>query len=397
MSGNVIEYNKCYSNGSQDTSHFQGHCGIWLDDVQGTSSSRNKIRFNLCYDNWGNGIFVEISSYNDVYGNLCYDNAKNSGLNEFMPCNLAVDARSVWKSEYNRIYNNTCVGGKCNVKLATYTRTSPEVNYNEFKNNIFVGASIREGYFNFGGDNDGVFGTGNTYSKNCFGSQSTGFLNWSGTDYNTYGAWLAATPTSGKSDNNVESAPDFNNESSDEYWLASDSPCIDVGLDLGTDYKQALLKESSWPSSVSTGDQDLYGVGWELGAYLFESGTIGCTTGIVTLTGLAADVQAATIVLATTGQVDLTGLAAEIWRSETLDVTKGTVTLAAQNAQVFTATKVQATAGTVTLTALSATLPWQPPLVILAPGRVVLTAYRAKIRRKIQGWKGWKAWGGWRT
>ncbi len=43
---------------------------------------------------------------------------------------------------------------------------------------------------------------------------------------------------------------------------------IDQGKDLGSSFSDALINTSSWPASIEIGNQDDYGVGWEIGAYL---------------------------------------------------------------------------------------------------------------------------------
>jgi len=67
--------------------------------------------------------------------------------------------------------------------------------------------------------------------------------------------------------------PLYTNPSAPDFTLQSGSPAIDNGADLGVAYDDALKAGSSWPDSVVTADQDLYGVGWEIGAYV-ESSTM---------------------------------------------------------------------------------------------------------------------------
>ena len=55
-----------------------------------------------------------------------------------------------------------------------------------------------------------------------------------------------------------------------EFALQTTSPAIDVGVNLGTTYDDGLDPTSTWPDSVSTLDQDLYGAGWEIGAFVFD-------------------------------------------------------------------------------------------------------------------------------
>jgi F5/8 type C domain/Fibronectin type III domain/Right handed beta helix region len=54
-----------------------------------------------------------------------------------------------------------------------------------------------------------------------------------------------------------------------DFTLQSTSPAIDEGTDLGSPYDQGLDPASTWPDNVFTLDQNNYGSGWEIGAYVF--------------------------------------------------------------------------------------------------------------------------------
>ena len=56
-----------------------------------------------------------------------------------------------------------------------------------------------------------------------------------------------------------------------DFTLQATSPAIDKGIDLGTPYNQGLNPTSTWPDNILTLDQDDYGSGWEIGAYVYES------------------------------------------------------------------------------------------------------------------------------
>jgi len=57
--------------------------------------------------------------------------------------------------------------------------------------------------------------------------------------------------------------------SSTNLSLQSGSPCIDTGYDLGETYDDFLMPVSEWTDNVSIGDADLYGAGYEIGAYIY--------------------------------------------------------------------------------------------------------------------------------
>ena len=106
-----------------------------------------------------------------------------------------------------------------------------------------------------GGNNVGSWGTGNVYDNNCFGAEFTDFIVWGSTLHDTYDAWEA---DHGEAWAQVESDPSFTDDTSDDYTLASDSPCIGGGDDLGAPYNVGLMPASTWPSGVVTDDRGDY-------------------------------------------------------------------------------------------------------------------------------------------
>ena len=126
-----------------------------------------------------------------------------------------------------------------------------------------------------GCQNDGTNGYGNVYTYNDFGPQGTNFIMWSsawlGTSFSTYSAWETAAGNCGTTgcSHSVEAAPTFYNATAGQLWLTSGSPGIDAGLNLGSPYNIGLMPGSTWPNSVVTGDQNTYGSGWEIGAFVY--------------------------------------------------------------------------------------------------------------------------------
>jgi hypothetical protein len=263
----LFEFNKVYSNGPATATDINQGSGIWLDYVVASSGHENIVRYNLVYDNRSCGLNCEVSQYAHWYCNVLYDNSQTGAVGVWSTAQMRVDARNGSDGAYNRFYNNTCYGGLYGIIcLTTSQEAGTEVKYNEFKNNIVVSTTNAKLYADTGGDNDGVTGTGNVYNANCFGAQGAGFINWNATAYATYDTWLAA---SSQTDNNVEADPSFQSVGSDQYWLAVGSPCIDKGVNLGSPYNTALYSTSTWPSGVVTSDQNSFGSGWEIGAYVY--------------------------------------------------------------------------------------------------------------------------------
>lgn len=252
-SNNIIEQNEIYDNGIAESGSKKGH-GVWLDFVPASSGNENIIRHNLIYDNQGCAVFLEVTSYCDVVYNVCHGNNLVSGGGDWSSATIRLDTRESYDCDRNRVYNNTLVGGYYGIFASTTpTRGAGDIKNNVFKNNIVSGYSTAALYANYGGDNDGTYGSGNVYESNCFDAESTGFIEWDGTSYDTYDSWISA---SSQTDNNVEADPAFTNEGGDDYTLSSSSPCIGEGADLGADFDDGLMPSTTWPDGVTTGDQD---------------------------------------------------------------------------------------------------------------------------------------------
>jgi hypothetical protein len=164
-----------------------------------------------------------------------------------------VDSREAFVKGNNNIYDNTISDCWIGIQAATYATTG-ELNDCNYRNNICSGNDI-ELRVSDGAANDETNGSGNVYNNNCLGAESAGFLSWGGSAYSTYDTWLAA---SSQTDDNVEADPSFTNAGSDDYSLASNSPCIGEGVNLGSLYDTGLLPSSTWPDSVLTADRDDY-------------------------------------------------------------------------------------------------------------------------------------------
>ena len=258
ISNCLFTQNTCYSNGpaSAIINSGQKGNGIWVDEANGASGDLITVSHNLCYDNAGNGVFLENSSYNDVFGNVLYDNSRGSNaLSVYCAGNIKLLARVGYDTANNNICNNTMVGGFLGIQVTSYNQSAGlELSNNTFKNNIVVDSTyiLRA---TDGGNNVGSWGTGNVYDNNCFGAEFTDFIVWGSTLHDTYDAWEA---DHGEAWAQVESDPSFTDDTSDDYTLASDSPCIGGGDDLGAPYNVGLMPASTWPSGVVTDDRGDY-------------------------------------------------------------------------------------------------------------------------------------------
>ncbi len=259
----LIEHNDVYDNGPSSGGTQAFGVGIWIDEVNGVATNPNIVRHNYVHDNYGNGIFNEISSHTRIYGNLMIDNALIGGSGQWQAANFVMDTRNNYHTDGNLVYNNTIIGANCGVKMTSYDQGSCTISNNVFKNNIVIGSPAL--YASNGGDN-GSWGSGNVWDNNSLGVQSNNFIYWGG-NRDTYDQWESAY---GGNTHSVEGNPQLTGAG----CLQSGSPCIDNGLDLGASFDRGLMEGCAWPYSVSVADQDEYGIGWDVGAFIFEGTSI---------------------------------------------------------------------------------------------------------------------------
>ena len=205
-------------------------------------TENNKITIGTTPDA-PNGIYCLYSTptirYNEVIGG-------NAGIESNagkIYNNIVRDAvyAGIWSTNTNatiEIYGNISVdsgrGIRANVANKTVT----------IKNNILAGNT-----YGLSIDTNGTKDSG----YNCFYNN--------GTDIS------GVTETGGS----VFADPLFTDAANHVYTLKPGSPCINVGVDLGSDYDDAINPDSTWPSGVLTIDQDIFKK-WEIGAYVIPYG-----------------------------------------------------------------------------------------------------------------------------
>ena len=248
----LVKDNECYDNGYSGSLSGQG-VGIWLDGNYNATSDIT-ISENYCHDNYGQGLYLEISRNTDCFDNVVINNGLSSATNNG---NVEIRTWGVYIAENVNFHNNTCVGGYYGLDCHTQDEEAAcRFQNNSIRNNIITGASSGINLLVFAGaGNTGSYGSGNVYRTNCFGAEDTAFISWNGTTYNTYDAWLAA---SSQADDNVEADPVFTDAGGDDYSHDSSSPCVGAAANLGSPFNQGLLPASTWTDGVVTGDRDSY-------------------------------------------------------------------------------------------------------------------------------------------
>ena len=266
--GTVISNNLVYNNGVSGGSGSQG-MGIWPDTISGVT-----VEYNLVYGNYGSGIFLEknvssTAAYNVLYNNTLWATVGSPPTDPHAQASLMVAAGAGWNSSGNLIANNTIYGGWWGISNGNESNASDtgQSNNNVFRNNIVMGATNYDLYAYQGGDNDGIQGSGNVYDHNAFGVAGPTLAWWETTGaISTYSTLNTAY---GSNMSNVQSNPIFISSSTDNFAIASSSPTIDAGMNLGTNYDMGLDPASTWPSNIILDNQNSYGSGWDIGAYVY--------------------------------------------------------------------------------------------------------------------------------
>lgn len=125
----------------------------------------------------------------------------------------------------------------------------------------------------------GVVENNNFTNNSAYGATVEGGSTITTFDYNLYFGNTTSNYNgiSGGAHDVTGSDPKYTNAAGGNFTLLSGSPAINVGLNLGTAYQLGLNPASMWPGNVSTANQNAYGTGWEIGAFVFIFDTINGT------------------------------------------------------------------------------------------------------------------------
>jgi parallel beta-helix repeat protein len=277
ITSSLVEGNQSYLNGvnASGTSVAAPNSGpgIWLDTTESCV-----VRYNESYQNAEQGIFIENGDANSVSNNVTWGNDTPNPDWDYSCSGITVDAsRADLIGQSNVVYNNTSYKDGYCISVSGKSVATLSIANNVFTNNACSSPTVAALAAVYGAENvdeggNTGWGSGNVYTYNAFGAAASNFIEWGhGTFYSTYSAWETASGNCGATgcSHSVEATPAFVNPSAGQFWLTGGSPGIDAGLDLGSPYNIGLMPGSAWPNSVKTGDQNAYGSGWEIGAFIY--------------------------------------------------------------------------------------------------------------------------------
>jgi hypothetical protein len=258
----TIENSESYHNGVGQPD-WRG-AGIWADTI----GNNLLIEYNLVYGNNTQGIYFDAVSNATAAYNVVFGNGQNGAIDG---TGIAVygDGRTVVGDS---VFGNTVSGSLLtgiNVSGANLSQGCSAMIVN---NNIVTGTTAGPNFSATGGcENPGLDGSGNVYTRNAFGPESSNFIQYGTNNYlSKYAAFDAAY---GASTGSVPGDPSFSNPNGNDFTLQSSSPAIGTGLNLGPSFEMALAPSAVWPSNVATTGQNNSGGGWDLGAYVHGPST----------------------------------------------------------------------------------------------------------------------------
>jgi parallel beta-helix repeat protein len=263
-----------YNNYLHDSDGFGEEYGLACMTCMNNNIYNNRImnNHNQGISLWG-GVGYGRASNNKIYNNVISGHTEGMGYG----ISLASEGAGQW-SNNNQIFNNILLNNKKGVVLdisETQSVTNKIYNntfYNHSDHGVWeqhanTGAVIKNNIFAGGGQYDlylssstSVDVADNLYYRSSGGDQ----IYFNSTGY-TCSEWQSAEESSAVCSNPsfVETSP----STWSDFRLQSDSPAIDVGQDLGSNYNDALdPNDYSWPPSTTP--QGNHGSGWELGAFV---------------------------------------------------------------------------------------------------------------------------------
>src|ERR1019366_2895279 len=211
------------------------------------------IRYNVFHDWTGTGFKSAGCATCNAYYNIVYHNG-------YMGAQLYGGSSNV--NIFNNVFYNNGQGpyGYGGFHLVNQGGLSTNV---VLKNNIFLNNTN----VNVAGEQVTIdlapAGFAEDYNL-LYSSTGTNLAQYNGVDY-TWSAWK----TAGFDTHGVNANPNFSNVATGYFTLLSTSPAINVGANLGATYQYGLSPSSVWPSAVSTFNQNSYGSGWDMGAFVF--------------------------------------------------------------------------------------------------------------------------------
>ena len=257
----LIESNVVYNVGHSDTKAHNHTNEI-------DRSNYAVVRYNRIYNSVKGGIAFGGAAGNHItdaklYGNIIYDINRSYGSHSGeAPGILIFNADRI--TICNNVVWNIGTSGPSDEALLVDGSNGEILDSIATFNNI-IGPSLGNFRRHWQNGANATY-THRTSNNNLF-YDPVGLVLYNGSAFYTkLAAYQAAV--SPQESRSLNSDPRFANSAAGDFTLLTLSPAIDAGANLGSPYNLELLPNSSWPGSVATGDENGYGSGWEIGAYV---------------------------------------------------------------------------------------------------------------------------------
>lgn len=260
----IVQYNLIHDNGAAMAGH--GIHTFALNNSEGTGNY-NTIQYNVIYNqsatSMGDGQGIELDQWttgNNIFYNVLYKN-QGAGITLYDASSVNVYGNSLYGNETGD------VGTNCRADFMLVSSISNLITNVVVKNNIAYAITANVPAICVDG---GTAANTLTISHNDWYASATNWWSWAGTLGSNLTTWNAHTGVSG----DLNGDPLYSNASVGNLTLTTGSPAIDAGMNLGSTYQTALFSSSVWPGYVATGNQNSYGTGWEIGAFIFANSSV---------------------------------------------------------------------------------------------------------------------------
>lgn len=226
-----------------------------------TNFNQGSVRYNLFQNMHGRGIDAMMGGCGASKSDISYNFFINTQAGNASSDAIAIDV----SGPCVQVLNNTVLNW-VNICIQTEPENGGGAGAELVKNNICLNNTGIPSWFNFASSTaTPPINTNNFYWDVTGGAGQSKYSCQTVTK--TFTQWQASTCNSS---NEQEINPNLTNPTGLNGRLSKSSPAIDAGVNLGTTYQNGLNSHTVFP--FGTLNQNSYGTGWDIGAFIFLPG-----------------------------------------------------------------------------------------------------------------------------